>query len=124
MLNKCYGKAAIIMLACLLVLVGCLSLTIGQIDVPFQSAAAVLMQQLGLPFLQDVSLSKEQLAVIWYIRLPRMLVGMLVGGALGISGAVMQGIFSNPLADPGLIGISAGAATGAVVAIALGGAAG
>ena len=110
MLNKCYGKAAIIMLACLLVLVGCLSLTIGQIDVPFQSAAAVLMQQLGLPFLQDVSLSKEQLAVIWYIRLPRMLVGMLVGGALGISGAVMQGIFSNPLADPGLIGISAGAA--------------
>ena len=120
MLNKCYGKAAIIMLACLLVLVGCLSLTIGQIDVPFQSAAAVLMQQLGLPFLQDVSLSKEQLAVIWYIRLPRMLVGMLVGGALGISGAVMQGIFSNPLADPGLIGISAGAATGAVVAIALG----
>ena len=53
-----------------------------------------------------------------------MLVGMLVGGALGISGAVMQGIFSNPLADPGLIGISAGAATGAVVAIALGGAAG
>ena len=120
MLNKCYGKAAIIMLACLLVLVGCLSLTIGQIDVPFQRAAAVLMQQLGLPFLQDVSLSKEQLAVIWYIRLPRMLVGMLVGGALGISGAVMQGIFSNPLADPGLIGISAGAATGAVVAIALG----
>ena len=94
MLNKCYGKAAIIMLACLLVLVGCLSLTIGQIDVPFQSAAAVLMQQLGLPFLQDVSLSKEQLAVIWYIRLPRMLVGMLVGGALGISGAVMQGILS------------------------------
>lgn len=120
MLNKCYGKAAIIMLACLLVLVGCLSLTIGQIDVTFHSAAAVLMQQLGLPFLQDVSLSKEQLAVIWYIRLPRMLVGMLVGGALGISGAVMQGIFSNPLADPGLIGISAGAATGAVVAIALG----
>ena len=120
MLNKCYGKAAIIILACLLVLVGCLPLTIGQIDVPFQSAAAVLMQQLGLPFLQDVSLSKEQLAVIWYIRLPRMLVGMLVGGALGISGAVMQGIFSNPLADPGLIGISAGAATGAVVAIALG----
>ena len=120
MLNKCYGKAAIIMLACLLVLVGCGSLTVGQIDVSFQSAAAVLMQQLGLPFLQDVSLSKEQLAVIWYIRLPRMLVGMLVGGALGISGAVMQGIFSNPLADPGLIGISAGAATGAVVAIALG----
>ena len=43
----------------------------------------MLLQQLGLPFLQDVTLTKEQLAVIWYIRLPRMLVGMLVGGALG-----------------------------------------
>ena len=49
-----------------------------------------------------------------------MLVGVLVGAALGISGAVMQGIFSNPLADPGLIGISSGAATGAVLSIALG----
>lgn len=52
--------------------------------------------------------------------MPRMLVGVLVGAALGISGAVMQGIFSNPLADPGIIGISSGAATGAVLAIALG----
>ena len=49
---------------------------------------------------------------------------MLVGAALGISGAVMQGIFSNPLADPGLIGISSGAATGAVLSIALGAASG
>ena len=123
MLNKCYARAALIVLGCLLLLVGCASLTIGQIDVPYKNAVAVLMQQLGLPLLQDVNISKEQLAVIWYIRLPRMLVGMLVGGALGISGAVMQGIFSNPLADPGLIGISAGAATGAVVSIAIGGAA-
>ena len=43
MLKKCYGKAALIVLACLLLLVGCVSLTIGQIDVPFKSAAAVLM---------------------------------------------------------------------------------
>lgn len=46
--------------------------------------------------------------------------GTLVGAALGISGAVMQGIFSNPLADPGIIGVSSGAATGAVLSIALG----
>ncbi len=50
----------------------------------------------------------------------RMVVGLLVGAALGISGAVMQGIFSNPLADPGIIGVSSGAATGAVLSIALG----
>lgn len=120
MIKREYAGIAILLLAVILVLVGCVSLTLGQIDVPLKNAVAVVMTQLQLPFLEDIEPSKEQLAVIWYIRLPRMLVGMLVGGALGISGAVMQGIFSNPLADPGLIGISAGAATGAVVSIALG----
>ena len=121
MLKKSFAVPTLIILALMLLLVGCVSLTLGQIDVPFKNAAAVLLQQQGLPFLQDVELSKEQLAAIWYIRMPRMLVGMLVGGALGISGAVMQGIFSNPLAEPGLIGISAGAALGAVISIAIGG---
>nr|AMP53057.1 FecCD transport family [uncultured bacterium] len=107
-------------LAFLLIAIACLSLTLGQIDVPVKSAVAVVFRQLQLPFWEDVTVSQEQLAVIWYIRLPRMLVGVLVGAALGISGAVMQGIFSNPLADPGLIGISSGAATGAVLSIALG----
>ena len=120
MLKREYSSVALLFLLGLLVVVGCVSLTFGQIDVPVQDAMAVVTQKLQLPFFQNVQVTKEQLAVIWYIRLPRMLVGMLVGGALGASGAVMQGIFSNPLADPGLIGISAGAATGAVLSIALG----
>lgn len=120
MLQREYSGVALLFLLGLLVVVGCFSLTFGQIDVPVQDAMAVVTQKLQLPFFQNVQVTKEQLAVIWYIRLPRMLVGMLVGGALGASGAVMQGIFSNPLADPGLIGISAGAATGAVLSIALG----
>lgn len=111
---------AIILLAVLLVVIACVSLTFGQIDVPVGKALAVIGAQLNLPGFTGVDYSREQLAVIWYIRLPRMLVGVLVGAALGISGAVMQGIFSNPLADPGLIGISSGAATGAVLSIALG----
>ena len=115
---------AIILLAVLLVVIACVSLTFGQIDVPVGKALAVIGSQLNLPGFTDADYSREQLAVIWYIRLPRMLVGVLVGAALGISGAVMQGIFSNPLADPGLIGISSGAATGAVLSIALGAASG
>ncbi len=115
---------AIILLAVLLVVIACVSLTFGQIDVPVGKALAVIGAQLNLPGFTGVDYSREQLAVIWYIRLPRMLVGVLVGAALGISGAVMQGIFSNPLADPGLIGISSGAATGAVLSIALGAASG
>lgn len=111
---------AIILLAVLLVVIACVSLTFGQIDVPVGKSLAVIGSQLNLPGFTEADYSREQLAVIWYIRLPRMLVGVLVGAALGISGAVMQGIFSNPLADPGLIGISSGAATGAVLSIALG----
>lgn len=54
------------------------------------------------------------------IRLPRLIMGMLVGAALAVSGALMQGLFRNPLADPGLVGVSSGASLGAVSAIVLG----
>nr|WP_237196779.1 iron ABC transporter permease [Rothia nasimurium] len=59
-------------------------------------------------------------ATLWNIRLPRILLGLLVGAALGASGALMQAVFGNPLAEPGVIGISAGAAVGACGAIVLG----
>lgn len=55
--------------------------------------------------------------IMWEIRLPRAALGFLVGGALGLSGAVLQGYLRNPLAEPGLLGITGGAAFGAVVAI-------
>jgi iron complex transport system permease protein len=58
--------------------------------------------------------------VIWNLRLPRALVGMSVGAALAASGVVMQAFFRNALASPGLLGVSSGAALGAVLAIALG----
>ncbi|MCG7495173.1 iron ABC transporter permease [Thalassobius sp. Cn5-15] len=58
--------------------------------------------------------------IIWDIRMPRMLTAVLVGASLAVSGAVMQGLFRNPLADPGLVGVSAGAGFGAVMAIVLG----
>ena len=63
----------------------------------------------------DVELQKD--AVLWTIRLPRVLLSLSVGSALGVSGAALQGVFRNPLADPGLIGVSSGAALGAVAAI-------
>jgi iron complex transport system permease protein len=55
--------------------------------------------------------------ILWEIRLPRAILGALIGGALGLSGAVLQGYLRNPLAEPGLLGISGGAALGAVIAI-------
>lgn len=59
--------------------------------------------------------------ILFDIRLPRTVLGVLVGASLAVSGAVMQGLFRNPLADPGLVGVSAGAALGAISAIVLGG---
>ncbi len=97
-----------------------MSLGSGQVNIPLPSMLAVVGNQLGLPGFAGVALTPEQTAVVWHIRMPRILVGLLVGAALGVSGAVMQGVFSNPLADPGIIGVSAGASFGAVIAIALG----
>jgi len=55
--------------------------------------------------------------ILWELRLPRLLLALLVGAALGLAGAVLQGLTRNPLAEPGLIGASAGASLGAVIAI-------
>jgi iron complex transport system permease protein len=59
-------------------------------------------------------------SVLWDVRLPRLTLALLVGASLGCAGALMQGVFGNPLAEPGVIGISSGAAVGAVGSIALG----
>ena len=79
-----------------------------------------IWQGLGIPVTVTAPLEPEQEAVLWYIRMPRILVGLMVGASLALAGAVMQGIFSNPLADPGIMGVSAGASLGAVIAISLG----
>ncbi len=69
----------------------------------------------------ESTLSMRDRIVIFDIRLPRAVLGFLIGGGLAVSGAVMQGLFRNPLADPGLIGVSAGSSLGAVAMIVLGG---
>lgn len=58
--------------------------------------------------------------IIWQIRIPRTLAALLVGGGLAISGAIMQGLFRNPLVEPGIIGVSSGAGLFAALAIVLG----
>ncbi len=77
-----------------------------------------------IPFLKnllDISeISDAHKTIIWTIRLPRVLLGALVGGGLALSGAAFQGILKNPMADPYVIGISSGAAFGATIAIVFG----
>jgi iron complex transport system permease protein len=59
-------------------------------------------------------------AILWELRLPRVLLALLVGGALGMTGAAFQGLLRNPLTDPYVVGVSSGAAVGAAVAYLLG----
>jgi iron complex transport system permease protein len=69
----------------------------------------------------ESALSLRDRIIIFDIRLPRAVLGLLIGASLAVSGAIMQGLFRNPLADPGLVGVSSGASFGAVVMIVLGG---
>nr|WP_261331669.1 iron ABC transporter permease [Maritalea mobilis] len=71
--------------------------------------------------LRGEEIAARDAVILLDIRLPRLGLGILVGAALAVSGAVMQGLFRNPLADPGLVGVSAGAGLGAIGAIVLGG---
>ncbi|MEU5843801.1 iron ABC transporter permease [Rhodococcus sp. NPDC047139] len=78
-----------------------------------------------LPFVDvESGLSVRQQAILWNIRMPRVVLGVLVGAMLAIAGAAYQGVFRNPLADPYLLGVSSGAGLGATLAIVVGGAAG
>jgi len=90
-----------------------LSVTQGPMRIPVKDALAAL-----LPFQQLDGPAHYQL-VVTGIRLPRTLLCIAVGAILAICGAVMQGLFRNPLADPGIIGVSSGSAAGAAIAIVL-----
>ncbi|MCS5677212.1 MAG: iron ABC transporter permease, partial [Acidimicrobiales bacterium] len=75
----------------------------------------------GLPFLEfNSGLGERQQAIVWEIRLPRVVLGLLVGAMLATAGGAYQGVFRNPLADPYLLGVAAGAGFGATVAIVTG----
>lgn len=87
----------------------------GAMHISAQQVVAIILKKAGIHLNVDFNEGMEN--ILWQLRLPRVCLGLLVGAALGISGAAMQGLFRNPLADPGLIGISAGASLFAVLTI-------
>ncbi|MDR8014694.1 iron chelate uptake ABC transporter family permease subunit [Pseudomonas guguanensis] len=98
-----------------------LSLALGPVSLPLGDTLRAALRLLGLPLAADASVQQAEL-ILSQIRMPRTLLGLAVGMVLALCGVAMQGLFRNPLADPGLVGVSSGAALGAAVAI-VGGAA-
>jgi iron complex transport system permease protein len=94
-----------------------ISTTIGAAEVTAMETVEVIGAKLGL---WDTDLSVIRQAVVWELRLPRVLMAVTCGAGLGVCGAVLQSLLRNPLADPYLLGISAGASTGAVTVVVLG----
>lgn len=104
-------------LAAALAVAAIVALGIGPVALSPGEVIAALAAKLGLA-VGDVT--AQQVAIVWTIRLPRVLLAVVVGAALACSGAALQGVVRNPLADPSLVGTSGGAALGAVAAFSLG----
>ncbi len=112
-------RSLVVIFACTgLLVAGAVALTFGATSIPLHHAVGILAHALGLPL--DPVWPAWEGTILLQVRLPRILVGMCVGGGLGLCGGALQGLFRNPLADPAILGVSSGASLGAVIALYLG----
>lgn len=106
----------------LLIVIIIFSITVGPAGLTFREAFELIMAKIpGLKSLVDVSqYPVTHQTIVYQVRMPRVVLAALVGGALAAVGTTFQGLFKNPMADPYVIGVSSGAALGAAVAIVTG----
>ncbi|HEU4555871.1 MAG TPA: iron ABC transporter permease [Chitinophaga sp.] len=114
-MRKKYISLAILSAVLLLVMI--VAIGTGAMHMSPLQVVAILLKGIGIQL--PVSYPAQLPAVLWMIRLPRVVLAALVGAGLGIAGAALQGLFRNPLADPALIGVSAGASLTAAMLIVL-----
>jgi len=105
----------LLVLGALLLVSIILGVSIGAFSIPLGDLIPAILGQSP-----DTANGQLTNAVIWDIRLPRVVLAGLIGACLAVAGVIMQGIFANPLAEPALVGVSSGAAVGAVGAIVIG----
>ncbi|SUD48656.1 Probable ABC transporter permease protein HI_1471 [Nocardia otitidiscaviarum] len=105
----------------LMVVLAVVSAAVGQVPTSPAEVAGSVFHRIGLDW-GPMPAHPAGDVTLWEVRFPRVLLAALVGAALATAGALLQGVFANPLAEPGVIGVSAGAAVGAGVVIVVGGA--
>lgn len=111
-------KYIVIGLAFAAVILGFWSTTVGAVNIPFNSLISVIAEGFGLNMGEHLPVHST---VFWVIRFPRILMTLMVGAVLALTGAAMQGLFRNPLADPSIIGVAGGGAMMAAIFIVIGG---
>ncbi|SHH40275.1 FecCD family ABC transporter permease [Tepidibacter thalassicus] len=94
-----------------------LSVNLGRADISISEVIKIIYGKITFDEKILGDISKSKIAIVWNIRLPRILIAIFVGWGLAVSGTVFQSLLMNPLADPYTIGVSTGAAFGAVIAI-------
>ncbi|NLN15357.1 MAG: iron chelate uptake ABC transporter family permease subunit, partial [Tissierellia bacterium] len=121
MIRKSGYKLTITFLITLLIFSIGLFSAIGTAKVSVGDIFKILLSKVPMikNYVDLADIPSSSVTIIWNIRLPRVLLGALVGASLSIAGAAFQGMFKNPMADPYVIGISSGAALGATIAIVL-----
>lgn len=107
-----------ILIIFLLVIVIIFSLFYGAVRVPILEVIKILLNKIGITNYEITR--KSFISIVYYVRFPRIMTAVIVGGALAVCGCTMQSLLKNPIADSGIIGISSGASLGAVISIALG----
>jgi len=115
-LRRLNPKIVAVGLTIALIIVVINALSTGAYTIPFSELLKVLFQG---PATNSGTDSVSH-AIFWNVRLPRVILAIVVGASLAVAGVVMQGVFRNPLAEPATVGVSGGAAVGAVIAITLG----
>lgn len=114
----------VVLIGVALVVAALASMSIGRLSVPFDRTGAIVLDQLGALIGLNPGLaadaSPSETSTVWLIRAPRVLLAVLVGAALAVSGSVLQSLFRNPLVSPDVIGVSSAASFGGVLTILFG----
>jgi iron complex transport system permease protein len=116
--NRSRGIIVGVVLGALLLVAILLSALLGQVPISAKEVIGSVLQAFGIQ--TDWAPGPADEALLWIIRFPRIVMAIAVGAALAVAGAVMQAIFGNPLAEPGVVGVSSGSALGASIAIIAG----
>ena len=111
-------RATFVVLAALLPVALVMATAAGSVSLPVRGLLSSVLASIGLRSVSELGPTGE--AILWTVRLPRVLLAALVGGGLAVVGATLQSVFRNPMADAGLLGVGSGAALGAVLAVRLG----